>query len=400
MKQIFKLLALAAVGAALLGSCQKDKPEISGTDPADTTATGGGSCEAPTNGATMLNETMLTQPSFNTFTAQNVSGDQVWGSRSTYGATMSGYANSVSNANEDWLISPVLDLSAATFAVLTFDHARGPANSMSISTDNFTLWVSVNYTDGAPATATWTQLTIPAHGTKAWEYAPSGNICLPLGFSNTRFAFKYLCTDSESATWEVKNVLVLGDGIPTSGSDDGGEDDGGEDDGGGDEPIVTGDNLLANPSFEDYTGELPTGWAKYVANSATGTFTKVSADAQDGSNAVKIASSGGASALEQVVPVEAGATYVVSFYYKNNTKGQDSQGMRIWSSWMSSPTSALAGGEQPAGLQPGSTLAVATEWTRYSAEVTAPAAATHLRFAVRATNGYEGIIDNCSLVKK
>ncbi len=32
---------------------------------------------------------------------------------------------------------------------------------MGVSTDNYTLWISTDYTSGAPSTATWAQLAIP-----------------------------------------------------------------------------------------------------------------------------------------------------------------------------------------------------------------------------------------------
>lgn len=35
---------------------------------------------------------------------------------------MSGFANSKSNANEDWLISPSIDLTGKTDVKITFDH--------------------------------------------------------------------------------------------------------------------------------------------------------------------------------------------------------------------------------------------------------------------------------------
>ena len=121
---------------------------------------------------------------------------------------MSGYANSASHANEDWLVSPAFDATGRT-PVLTFEHARGPKGSMSISTDNFTVWVSNDYTDDV-TTATWTQIAIPTHGATAWGYVSSGEMTIPAAncAANCRIAWKYTCTDSESATWEIKNVLV------------------------------------------------------------------------------------------------------------------------------------------------------------------------------------------------
>ncbi len=123
---------------------------------------------------------------------------------------MSGFAGGQNIQNEDWLISPAVDLSGKSSAVLTFDHARGPAGSMNIATSNYTLWISTGYTSGEPATAAWTQLAIPTHGTSAWGYVSSGSIQIPAGelTATTRIAFKYTCSNTESATWEIKNVKI------------------------------------------------------------------------------------------------------------------------------------------------------------------------------------------------
>ncbi len=115
-------------------------------------------------GDVLLNETLLTQASYDKFTAISVSGDQVWSFNSKYGAVMSGFADNASHENEDWFISPAFDATGA-LPVLTFEHARGPKGSMIVSTDNYTVWVSNDYYDtdaaGAPAdpnSVTWTQI--------------------------------------------------------------------------------------------------------------------------------------------------------------------------------------------------------------------------------------------------
>ena len=157
----------------------------------------------------IFNETLLTQTSFDKFFAVNVAGDLGWKFDPTYGAVMSGY-DTQTHANEDWFISPVINLDGKSNVVIIFNHARGPAGSMSVPTSNYTLWVSTDYTSGLPSTATWTQLTIPTHGTTAWGYVSSGEIAIPADklTATTRIAFKYWCNDSESATWEINNVVI------------------------------------------------------------------------------------------------------------------------------------------------------------------------------------------------
>lgn len=153
-----------------------------------------------------LNESLLTQASFDKFTVVSVSGDLMWVFDSKYGAKMSGY-DTATHANEDWFISPAFDATGG--ATLSFDHARGPKGSMSVATSNYTVWVSNNFTNDVK-TATWTQIAIPTHGTTAWGYVNSGNMVIPAAncAANCRIAWKYVCNDSESATWEIKNVIV------------------------------------------------------------------------------------------------------------------------------------------------------------------------------------------------
>jgi len=173
--------------------------------------TTGGTKPLDTTGA-VLNESLLTQASYDKFTAFSVTGTQVWKFDSRYGAVMTGYDSGTSYANEDWLISPAFDLTGKTNVKLSFEHARGPAGSINIGVTEgyYTVWVSNNYSSGAPSTATWTEITGVVHGTVAWGYVSSGQLSIPTGnlASNAKIAFKYLSIEGASATWEIKNVLV------------------------------------------------------------------------------------------------------------------------------------------------------------------------------------------------
>lgn len=159
-----------------------------------------------------LEAPLTTQDSYNLFTAVSVTGDQVWTFNSSYGATMSGYANNTSYANEDWFISPAVDLSNSSNPMLTFEHARGPAGSINVGVNEgyYTIWVSNDYQGGNPNDATWTELTGVVHGTSAWGYVNAGDLNIPAAYhtQNCRFAFKYLSIDGASATWEIKNVIL------------------------------------------------------------------------------------------------------------------------------------------------------------------------------------------------
>lgn len=171
-----------------------------------------------------INDVQLTNPrivplfeetftsNFGLWTKQSVVGAQVW-STNSFGnpglcAVMSGFASSVNNANEDWLISPSINLSNVTSATLTFDNASRFAGNL------IEVLVSTNYTSGAPNTATWTPLsgfTLDTN-TAAYVWTASGplNISAYTGNSNFRVAFKYTSTNTASRTWEIDNVKVIG----------------------------------------------------------------------------------------------------------------------------------------------------------------------------------------------
>ncbi|MGV3460846.1 MAG: DUF5689 domain-containing protein [Flavobacterium sp.] len=152
-------------------------------------------------------------PTWAAWTKVSVVGAQVWqndlGNFGNPGgmAKMSGYQGSNQN-NEDWLISPAINLTGLTSATLTFDNtSRFDGNLIQV-------YVSTNYTSGAPNTATWTELT----GFNLdddplgyiWESSGAININSVTGNANVRIAFKYTSTTAAARTWEIDNVKVVG----------------------------------------------------------------------------------------------------------------------------------------------------------------------------------------------
>ncbi len=141
------------------------------------------------------------------FTTQSVIGSQLWNVASGY-ATMSGYALSLNNANEDWLISPQINLTGTTAPKLSFDHvSRYFTNPVTEAA----IMISTNYVSGLPSTATWSQLSPPTPFVNLanWSFVNSGAIDLTL-YSNYKvnIAFKYTSTTTKAGTWEVKNFLI------------------------------------------------------------------------------------------------------------------------------------------------------------------------------------------------
>lgn len=164
---------------------------------------------------TILDETLMTQQSFNTFTAVSVTGAQGWNFSSQYGAVCSGFSNNQSNANEDWFISPEMDMSGMDNVKLNFSHARGPASMINtgVAQGWYKVFATSSYT-GNPTSTTWVELTgVNQNITDGWQYISSGDVTIPASAmsAQTRIAFRYLCSNTQSATWEIKNVKVTGE---------------------------------------------------------------------------------------------------------------------------------------------------------------------------------------------
>ena len=136
-------------------------------------------------------------------------GTYVWKWNTNKYMKASAFISSAAKASESWVISPSIDLSDATAPKLTFEHALNYVTSNKLTEQ--TLWVSTNYTEGAPSTATWTQLTIPTWPSGSdWTFVSSGAIDLSAytANSNVRLAFKYASTTAGAATWRFKNLVV------------------------------------------------------------------------------------------------------------------------------------------------------------------------------------------------
>lgn len=107
-------------------------------------------------------------------------------------------------ASESWLVSPSIDLSKATTATLTFDHAHKFAKTPS---EDLTLWVTETNAEA------WTQLSIDKYGTNNDYNFVTATIDLSTYAGKTiKFAFKYISTTSAAGTWEIKNVKVVANG--------------------------------------------------------------------------------------------------------------------------------------------------------------------------------------------
>jgi hypothetical protein len=161
----------------------------------------------------LLNETF--DNGISSWTAFSVTGAEVWTHSTIYGnpgamAKMSGFATT-NRANEDWLISPVQNLSSLSTATLSFDNAYKFAG------DPIVVLVSKNYSgSGSPYAAgvTWTTLTGATLSAGNYVYANSGNLSLNAfvgaGNSTVYVAFKYTSSTTAASTWEIDNVKITG----------------------------------------------------------------------------------------------------------------------------------------------------------------------------------------------
>ncbi len=164
---------------------------------------------------TILDQSLLTQASYNLFTPVSIIGAQTWTYSATYGAVCTGYSGGINYDNEDWLVSPTMNLLQATNPKLTFSHTRGstPFINVGVAEGWYKVFATANYT-GDPLTTTWIELTgVNQSITVGWQYVASGNVSIPEAArsANTRIAFRYQSGAGQSATWELKNVKVTAD---------------------------------------------------------------------------------------------------------------------------------------------------------------------------------------------
>ena len=163
---------------------------------------------------TLGNDTIIFSESFENsqgnFTIQDViiSSDlaYVWSYSSNYKVMKASAYVGQAHESENWLISPLINLSNINTAILKFDQAAmygSPQGFLSVM-------ISTDY-NGDVTTATWTALNIsqwPA-GT-SFDFVNSSANLTPYIGKNITIAFKYTSTSSMSITWEVKNIVVSG----------------------------------------------------------------------------------------------------------------------------------------------------------------------------------------------
>jgi hypothetical protein len=161
---------------------------------------------------TSLNETFTgcNAPTFGLFTEFSVNGTQTWrcsnfGRNDTDAVYMNGFAGGSSNDNEDWLISPAMNLSAMTNPYLHFwSKRRFNGNNTK------EVFVSNNYTGtGDPNAVGWTNLNVNFSSLDTTYIPFYNNNLTSYKASNFHFAFKYVSAASGTADeWSIDDVYV------------------------------------------------------------------------------------------------------------------------------------------------------------------------------------------------
>lgn len=280
----------------------------------------------------------------------------------------SAYVNGTNNVTESWLTSPVINLTGVDKAVLTFDQAINFAKGKASQ------YLTVVATEAGMNN--WEPLTITYPESDSWNFVASGDVDLnKYAGKKVQLAFKYTSSSEIAATWEVKNVKVAA-----------------AENGGGTEPEPgTGDNLLANSSFETWTGETPDSWGRASVTSAT---YAQNADAQDGTYSVLMkGSSSNARFGSEDITLSAG-TYTLSVYAKS----------------VADPAKFRMGWVPIEGGNPNTSkynyildsTDLSNEWQEYSAEFTLDAETVVSIFFVnsKSGSGKDLLIDKVSLIKK
>ncbi len=326
-----------------------------------------------------ISETFATD--FGAFTTQETVGNFPWVIDYSC-AKVTGYesASKVNYAAESWLVSPAIDFTNEKEAYISFDYVIRYTQSGKVADFNQVL-VSTDYA-GDVATATWKAVNYnPQENTADWTFRNSGKIALPaelMGKANVTVAFKYTSTDTKAGTWEVKNVTVASGSGETP-----------EEPETPDTPVVpSGDNLLANGSFEDWNGNKPAYWATLETSNAT---IAQSTEARSGNYSVAVSGATLNKRFASQSYVLAPGTYTFSAYVKNN--GADAGHCRLGYVKIVNGTAAEYKYEIPAASEGG------TEWSARVYEFTLTEQ-TELALVImnnKTGNGASFLVDDASL---
>ena len=199
MKNILKILLFTSLYSSVLSSCvSEEDTDIPHLDPAP-----------------FYKETFAGN-NFSNWVAFSKTGAQVWTFDSKFGnpaecVKITGFSGGSNNANIDWFISPVQNLSGLSAAKLSFD------NAYKFTGAPIEVYVSNNYSgagDPEASGVTWKKINGALLSDGNFDYKNSGDLDISdfTGPANTKvyIAFKYTSTASDGSTWEIDNVKITG----------------------------------------------------------------------------------------------------------------------------------------------------------------------------------------------
>jgi len=167
----------------------------------------------------VVGQTTLFEESFDSgvsnFQTFSVTGTKAW-TASSYGQDfymkMSGYQE----VNEDWLVSPAIDLKDQVDVVLKLNQTAKYVNGQ---WNQITVNISTDYDGSNVGTATWTPLTINTKPSGSdYVFVESEDVSLANWEGQKIYiAFKYVSDLANAATWEINNVKVLAKGLTATG---------------------------------------------------------------------------------------------------------------------------------------------------------------------------------------
>ncbi|SFZ89765.1 hypothetical protein SAMN05428642_101549 [Flaviramulus basaltis] len=166
--------------------------------------------EVPVEGiSNLVSADFKTAQSLLDWTPFNITGTQVW-SGTQYGATINGSEYPNYFVNEDWLVSPEIDLTAQVNPLFQLTQVLRYTNA----SDYYNIMVSTDY-DGDVATATWDTIDVtPVPDGSSWTAVTSEDVDFSAYEGETiHIAFKYESDLTIGATWEIENVLVKVPGV-------------------------------------------------------------------------------------------------------------------------------------------------------------------------------------------
>ena len=150
----------------------------------------------------VLDQDLSTSASVNTFDNKNLTGTEKW----TY--NRSGKCVKIDgkgNENEDWFISPEIDLAGALEASLAFEHKFSVAPTAA-DQEHYTVWISKDYNGEDPKAATWVPITGIEYNAVDWVNMDNLTIPTEMLNSKCRIAWKY--SGVAASAWNVRKIVV------------------------------------------------------------------------------------------------------------------------------------------------------------------------------------------------